>query len=50
MALPTAISAIQNGQYTFWAFEQLGYLPTYGTASANGKAVADSLAQQIINV
>jgi hypothetical protein len=43
-------AAIQNGQYTFWAYEQLGYLPTYGTTSANGKAVADSLAQEIINV
>jgi hypothetical protein len=43
-------AAIQNGQYTFWGYEQLGYLPTYGTTSANGKAVADSLAQEIINV
>jgi hypothetical protein len=43
-------AAIQNGQYTFWTYEQLGYLPNYGTTSANGKRVADSLAQEIINV
>jgi hypothetical protein len=43
-------AAIQNGQYTFWGFEQLGYLPTYGTTDANGKLVADSLAQEIITV
>jgi hypothetical protein len=43
-------AAIQNGQYTFWAYEQMGYLPTYASTSANGKAVADSLAQEIINV
>jgi hypothetical protein len=42
--------AIQNGQYTFWTYEQLGYLPTYGTTSANGKTVADALAQEIIKV
>jgi hypothetical protein len=43
-------AGIENGQYTFWAYEQLGYLPTYGTTSANGKAVADALAQNIINI
>jgi hypothetical protein len=43
-------AAIENGQYTFWTYEQLGYLPTYGTISANGKIVADSLAQEIITV
>jgi hypothetical protein len=42
-------AAIQNGQYTFWAYEQLGYLPSYGSTSANGKAVADELAAQIIS-
>jgi hypothetical protein len=41
-------AAIQNGQYTFWAYEQLGYLPTYVSTSANGKLVADELAAQII--
>jgi hypothetical protein len=41
-------AAIQNGQYTFWAYEQLGYLPTYQTTSANGKLIADELAAQII--
>jgi hypothetical protein len=48
--VPYSDAAIENGQYTFWGYEQLGYLPTYVTTSANGKAVADSLAQQIINV
>src|SRR5665213_930809 len=48
--IPYSDAAIENGQYTFWAFEQLGYLPTYGTTSANGKAVVDSLAQEIISV
>jgi hypothetical protein len=48
--IPYSDTAIRNGQYTYWTFEQLDYQPTYGTTDANGKAVADSLAQQIINV
>jgi len=42
--------AIENGQYTFWAYEQLGYLPngTAGAPSAIAKAVADELAAHII--
>jgi hypothetical protein len=48
--IPYSDAAVQNGQYTYWTFEQLDYLPTYGTTDANGKAVADSLAQEIINV
>jgi hypothetical protein len=40
--------AVQNGQYTYWTYEQLDYLPSYGTTDANGKAVADSLAQNIL--
>jgi len=42
-------AAIQNGQYTFWGYEQLGYLSSFGTTSANGKLVADELAAQIIS-
>jgi hypothetical protein len=43
-------AAIQEGQYTFWAFEQLDYRSNYGTVDANGKTVADLLATQIKNV
>ena len=39
--------AVQNGQYTYWTYEQLDYSPTYGTTDANGKAVADALADEI---
>jgi hypothetical protein len=43
-------TGVQEGQYTFWAFEQLGYRSNYGTVDANGKKVADLIAHQIINV
>jgi hypothetical protein len=46
--IPYSDAAIQNGQYTFWTYEQLDYLPTYGTTDANGKAVADSLTANIL--
>ncbi len=42
-------TAAENGPYTFWTFEQLDYLSTYGSTDANGKKVADLLAQQIAN-
>jgi len=45
--VPYSHTAAENGQYTYWTYEQLDYLPTFGTTSANGKAVADFLAQQI---
>ena len=37
-------TAVQEGQYTFWAYEQLCYRSDY---SGNGKTVADQLANQI---
>ncbi len=40
-------TAIQEGKYTFWAYEQLDYRNNYGTVDANGKKVADFLAAQI---
>jgi hypothetical protein len=46
--IPYSDAAIQNGQYTYWTYEQLDYLPTYGTTDDNGKAVADSLAANIM--
>jgi len=42
--------AVQEGSYTFWAFEHLCYRSNYGTVDANGKTVADLLATQIKNV
>jgi hypothetical protein len=45
--IPYSDAAVQNGQYSYWTYEQLDYLPTYGTTDANGKAVADSLAAEI---
>ncbi len=45
--IPYSDAAVQNGLYTYWTYEQLDYLPTYGTTDANGKAVADSLAANI---
>jgi hypothetical protein len=47
--IPYSDAAVQNGQYTYWTYEQLDYLPSYGTTDANGKALADSLAAQIIS-
>lgn len=43
-------AAVQQGKYTFWAFEQLCYRNNYGTVDPNGKIVADLLAKQIIQV
>ncbi len=40
-------AAVQNGSFTFWAFEQLDYRQDYGTVDPNGKIVADLLANQI---
>jgi hypothetical protein len=45
--IPYSNVAVQNGQYTFWTYEQMDYLPTYATTDANGKAVADSIAAEI---
>jgi len=42
-------AAVQNGLYTYWTFEQLDYLPSYPTTDANGAAVANALAAQIIS-
>jgi hypothetical protein len=39
-------AAAENGQYTYWTYEQLDYLPSYG---GNGRTVANFLAQQIAN-
>ncbi len=41
---------VQNGKYTFWAFEYLMYRSNYGTVDANGKTVADLLAARIKTV
>jgi hypothetical protein len=46
--IPYSDQAVRNGQYTYWTYEQMDYLPTYGTTDANGKAVADSIAQNIL--
>jgi hypothetical protein len=46
--IPYSDQAVRNGQYTYWTYEQMDYLPTYGTTDANGKAVADSIAQAIL--
>ena len=43
-------TAVQEGQYTFWAYEQLDYRGDYGAVDANGKTVADLLGAQIKNV
>jgi hypothetical protein len=39
---------VAEGQYSAWEFEWLAYRSNYGTTSANGKAVADAIAAQII--
>jgi len=39
-------AAVEEGQYTFWGYEHLDYLSTYG---GNGKTVADALAAKILN-
>ena len=45
---PTSFNdaAVQNGTYTAWEYENLAYRSTY---SGNGKAVADKIANEIIN-
>jgi hypothetical protein len=40
-------TAVQEGQYTFWGYEHIGYLPTI---DATKKSVADKLATQLITV
>ena len=42
-------AAIQEGLYTAWETEFLAYRSTFGTSNANGKAVADKVANEIIN-
>src|ERR1700722_2232667 len=32
--IPYSDAAVQNGLYTYWTYEQLDYLPTYGTTDA----------------
>jgi hypothetical protein len=44
--VPYSHAAAENGQYTYWTYEQLDYLPTY---SGNGQKVANLLASQIAN-
>lgn len=39
-------AAVTNGTYTLWEYESLAYRSTYG---GNGKAVADKIANEIIN-
>jgi len=46
--VPFSDVAVQEGQYSFWAYEQLDYRSNYGTVDANGKAVADQIALQIL--
>jgi len=41
-------TAVEEGQYTFWGYEHLDYRSNYGTLDANGQAVADQLAGQIL--
>jgi hypothetical protein len=48
--IPFSDAAVQEGHYTFWAYEQLCYRNNYGTVDANGKTVADLLATQIKTV
>ncbi len=48
--VPYSDAAVQEGQYTFWAYEQLCYRSNYGAVDANGKIVADLLANQIKTV
>ncbi len=42
-----SLAAVQNGQYTFWCYEHLMYLPSLAAAK---KSVADALATQIRTV
>ena len=45
--VPYSLSAVQNGQYTFWSYEHLAYR---SDVAADIKAVADAIANQLINV
>ena len=45
--VPYSLSAVQNGQYTFWSYEHLAYR---SDVAANIKSVADAIANQLINV
>ena len=44
--IPFSLTAVQEGQYTFWGYEHLMYRSTY---TGVGKTVADILAQRILN-
>lgn len=45
--VPYSLTAVQEGQYTFWGYEHLMYKTTLAGVK---KTVADTLANQIINV
>jgi len=45
--VPYSAAAVQNGQYTYWTYEFLGYLPSYISTIPNAQTVADLLAGQI---
>jgi hypothetical protein len=47
--VPYSHAAAENGQYTYWTYEFLGYLPSYISTIANAQTVADTLASQIAN-
>jgi hypothetical protein len=47
--VPFSHAAVQNGQYTYWAYEFLGYLPSYISTIPNAQTVANLLAGQIAN-
>jgi hypothetical protein len=42
-------NAVENGQYTFWCYEYLDYLPSLATISPNAYVVANNLATAIAN-
>ena len=41
---------IQEGLYQLWEYQNLGYRSTFGTSNANGKSVADLIANRIKTV
>jgi hypothetical protein len=45
--VPFSHTAVQNGQYTYWAYEQLDYLTSYISTELNVQPLADLLAQTI---
>jgi len=47
--VPYSDAAVQNGQYTYWTYEQMDYLPpsSGGTITINGQEVAAALATMI---